>query len=99
MSRDKLVAMLVRFGCYNPELDHPQSQPQSNIKPRPPVVLQSISPSHPSPLPEPPLQSKVCATEDTRKSVLVVEDTKINRVSVATHRLYIDKDSLYHFGV
>ena len=87
MSRDKLVAMLVRFGCYNPKLDHTQSQSQSNIEPQPPVIPQSPSPSHPSPLPEPPLQSKVSVKEDTRKCVLVVEDTKINRVSVVTHHL------------
>ena len=91
MSRDKLVAMLVRFGCYNPELDRSQSQPQSNIKPQPPIIPPSPSPSppHSSPLPQPQLQSKVCANEDTRKSVLVVEDTKINRVSVptSTHHL------------
>ena len=81
MSRDKLLGILVRFGCYEPH----EPQPSSEVKPKaqPQAGQQDqvtpLSPSLPQPqlLPEP----KVYVYEDTPKTVLVVEDNKINRVS------------------
>ena len=74
MSREKLVGILDQFGCYKLEQSKPPSQLPIETKKKPQVMLP----------PELQLEPKVYVYKDTPKTVLVVEDSKINRVSTTT---------------
>ena len=71
MSRDKLVGILARFGCYEPPALQPKPQPQPNHQ-HETTRLSTIPPNQP--------EGNISGNTPVR--VLMVDDNKISRVSV-----------------